>query len=98
MADEYQNILYQYSTFEEQSHYIRLLTLLPGQPQDDIRVNLSEVHLLPSHDPSSPLYECLSYAWGSSNDCIAIYVNSRITIVTKSLGVALVYLRQIEVL
>lgn len=97
MAHEYQNILYQYSKLKEQSHHIRLLTLLPGQPQDDIRITLSEFLLPPCHDPSGLLYECLSYVWGSNNDRMAIYMNGRILILTKNLAVALVHLRRIEV-
>lgn len=87
---------YQYFKIGDESH-IRLLTLLPGQPQDTIRITLTSVDATEKDDPSFPLYECLSYTWGSSTkDRVEIYADNKIITVTKNLAVALIHLRHNE--
>lgn len=83
---------YQYYRMRTES-YIRLLTLLPGLPQDAVRVKLTTVDLSDQNDPSFPLYECLSYAWGDSHDRTPIYVDNKVIAVTSSLADALIHLR-----
>lgn len=87
---------YQYLRMNEASS-IRLLTLRPGLPQDHIRVTLTEVDMDDKHDPSFPLYECLSYTWGSTAERSPIYVDNKVVTVTKNLAEALVYLRHYEI-
>lgn len=79
-------------------NHIRLMTLLPGEPGDAIHITLTNTSLPPKFDPSTPLYEALSYTWGNDKDRRAIYVGRRkeITTVTRNLGEALVFLRHPE--
>ncbi|KAL9584240.1 MAG: hypothetical protein Q9212_002244 [Teloschistes hypoglaucus] len=51
---------YEYTPIEDNT--IRILTLLPGQPSHDIRIQLKTIDL----NVLTPEYEALSYAWGSS--------------------------------
>ncbi|KAI2470217.1 hypothetical protein F4781DRAFT_186590 [Annulohypoxylon bovei var. microspora] len=57
---------YRYATLPETgpgNHYIRLLDILPGSPKDKIlRLGLRTLRL-----EDNPIYECLSYAWGTSD-------------------------------
>ncbi|KAF2798595.1 HET-domain-containing protein [Melanomma pulvis-pyrius CBS 109.77] len=87
---------YQYLGIGEASS-IRLLTLLPGLPQDTVRVTLTEIDMAGKHDPSFPLYECLSYTWGSGSERTSIYVDNKVITVTKNLAEALIYLRHYEI-
>ncbi|KAJ4343109.1 hypothetical protein N0V95_006757 [Ascochyta clinopodiicola] len=87
---------YQYLRIDEATS-IRLLTLHAGLPQDTIRVTLTEVDMDDKHDPSFPLYECLSYTWGDTAERSPIYVDNKVVNVTKNLAEALVYLRHYEI-
>ena len=78
------------------SNDIRLLTLLPGLPQDAVRVTLTTVDMADKHDPSFPLYECLSYTWGSTKNRTPIYVDNKAITVTTNLAEALIHLRHFE--
>ncbi|KAI0887743.1 uncharacterized protein GGS22DRAFT_197712 [Annulohypoxylon maeteangense] len=57
---------YRYTALPEQGPgdlYIRLLDILPGGPKDEaLRLGLRTTRL-----EESPTYECLSYAWGTSD-------------------------------
>jgi hypothetical protein len=55
---------------------IRLLTLLPGQGDDPIHCETNTTNL-----ESTPAYEAISYAWGTSANLVDIYFNgtSRLT-------------------
>ncbi|KAF2677855.1 HET-domain-containing protein [Lentithecium fluviatile CBS 122367] len=87
---------YKYLGIDESSS-IRLLTLQPGLPQDAIRVTLTQIDMDDKHDPSFPLYECLSYTWGDNSDRLAIYVDNKAIEVTRNLAEALVHLRHYEI-
>ncbi|KAM7196642.1 HET domain containing protein [Rhypophila sp. PSN 637] len=68
---------------------IRLLTLLPGGPEDDIHCRMAAVRL-----DQGTTYEALSYAWGCPRRSHTIYINDRSFDVTESLHKALRYLRR----
>jgi hypothetical protein len=81
---------YVYSPLQASSEKIRLLTLLPGSFGRDIRCQLHETYL---DKNSSPRYEALSYAWGSAEDPVVIYIGNGTLSVTKNLADALQNLR-----
>jgi len=64
---------YDYEPLPPDGSVIRLLKLLPGNPQDSIRISIS-------YKPFSPKralkydYEALSYAWGSQKNRATIEV------------------------
>jgi hypothetical protein len=68
---------------------VRLLTLLPGDTDDHIESTLRRVSL-----NNEPKYEALSYAWGNGSEREEILVNNTVMSVTRSLYVALAYLRR----
>jgi hypothetical protein len=51
---------------------IRLITLYPGQRRDNVQISLSTAILDPSNPP---VYEALSYVWGSENSLEVIFYN-----------------------
>ncbi|KAM7213790.1 Heterokaryon incompatibility protein (HET) domain containing protein [Rhypophila decipiens] len=57
-------LLYHYLTlprFTPESHFFRLIDLLPSSDKDEpLQVNIREVRL-----EDEPVYECLSYVWGT---------------------------------
>lgn len=69
---------------------IRLVTILPGAWEDDIKCTISHVAL---HDP--PKYTALSYCWGDAKDTGVIYLNNQVFPATSSLKAALLQLRKI---
>ena len=83
-----------YSSLNEDAQEIRLLTILPGTFDSKIRVTLETK----SFNKNSGLsFEALSYAWGSTDNPVDIFVRglgSQETItVTRNLAEALPYLR-----
>jgi hypothetical protein len=70
---------------------IRLIKLLPGQPQDPVNIELITVESV-----SSKPYEALSYVWGSPDANVIIEVNGKPFEVAVNLYDALSCLRQIE--
>ncbi|KAG7287193.1 hypothetical protein NEMBOFW57_006698 [Staphylotrichum longicolle] len=63
---------YQYTPLDTSTKEIRLLTLYAGARDDDIRISLHTASLI---DPSNPpVYETLSYVWGSEANPQPIYV------------------------
>jgi hypothetical protein len=78
-----------YESITERGHAIRLLTLYAGQHEDDITCTLQTVLLC-----SSPIYEALSYAWGSPDLTQSITVDGKTLKVTNNLAVVLRYLRK----
>jgi hypothetical protein len=90
------NTTYQYKRLNQGKNEIRLLDLLPGQFSDQIRVVIRNTSFDPTHPP---VYEALSYAWGSTNNPASIAAskrgNTRIN-VTQNLVEALPYLRYID--
>lgn len=70
---------------------IRLIELLPGEEQDDIRINLTI-----TDDMSSQPYEAISYVWGIRDNDVTIFVNSQPFEVPVNLAQALRCLRPID--
>jgi hypothetical protein len=62
---------YQYSSLSEEAREIRLLTLLQATFSENIRIIL---HTASFTTDSTPLFEALSYTWGSSHNLISIVV------------------------
>jgi hypothetical protein len=81
---------YVYSPLQASSKKIRLLTLLPGPFGTDIHCQLHKTDL---HRNSPPLYEALSYAWGSEEDLVVIQIGKGTLSVRKNLADALQHLR-----
>ena len=61
---------YQYTPLSPKSREVRLLTLRSGNWDDEIQCVTQVVSL-----DLSPVYEAISYAWGSSKDTKAIFVD-----------------------
>jgi hypothetical protein len=84
---------YQYSPLDEETREIRLLTLLPGIFSAEIHILL---HVTSFTEHYTPKYEALSYAWGSTENPVAIKVGTsekdRLAI-TQDLAIALQHLR-----
>ncbi|KAM0798112.1 heterokaryon incompatibility protein-domain-containing protein [Usnea florida] len=84
---------YQYLPLNEDLDEIRTLTLHPGDFSADIHISIQKV-VLTTDNP--PIYEALSYAWGSTEDPVDIRIGSsgnETLAVTQNLAVALPYLR-----
>ncbi|KAE9363399.1 HET-domain-containing protein, partial [Stipitochalara longipes BDJ] len=84
---------YQYLPLDEEAREIRLLSLLPGPFSSPIRVILETTAFSPD---TPPHFEALSYAWGTAENPIDIFVGSSgyYTLpVTQNLAEALPYLR-----
>jgi hypothetical protein len=83
---------YQYSPLDKDRKEIRLITLRAGRFSDEIHVTLFTAVLT---EDSIPVYEALSYAWGSQEDPVDIVIGPRDKrlAVTRNLAEALPYLR-----
>lgn len=84
---------YQYLPLNEDLDEIRTLTLHPGDFSADIHISIQKV-VLTTDTP--PIYEALSYAWGSTEDPVDIEIgpNEKGTLaITQNLAVTLPYLR-----
>lgn len=69
---------------------IRILHILPGRKQDDIKVNMRIIQLDPDVE-----FEALSYTWGESTEHRHILVNGRYKVhITDNLYNALLHLRR----
>lgn len=76
--------IYQYTPLDDDAGEIRLLTLLPGQLSSEIRICLDTIVLLveDSDEDSDaedsneevPLFEALSYTWGSAENLRNIFI------------------------
>lgn len=75
-----------FSTTDESE--VRLVTILPGAPEDPVACELENVSL-----DSASEYDGLSYAWGDPSDTSDILLNGRPYPVTKNLFAALVSIR-----
>ncbi|KAI1769880.1 heterokaryon incompatibility protein-domain-containing protein [Hypoxylon cercidicola] len=95
---------YKYHPLSAGSDEIRVLTLYPGESSDDIQVALHHVHF---REDTPPVFEALSYVWGSPANPVSIAIKKTVLgsglalghdrgctlMVTQNLGVALRYLR-----
>ncbi|CAG8972515.1 hypothetical protein HYALB_00001207, partial [Hymenoscyphus albidus] len=70
---------------------IRLVTILPGECDDEISCTISHVSLL-----DSPQYMALSYCWGDARKTEDIYLNNQVFPATANLKAALLRLRNSE--
>ena len=84
---------YQYPPLNEDLGEIRVLELQPGDFSADLHVSICTVALTPDNPP---VYEALSYVWGTTDNKIDIEVgpseNDTLAI-TQNLAIALPYLR-----
>jgi hypothetical protein len=78
---------FQYTPLKSAS-WIRLLEILPGTREDDIRCSMFEVDL-----DSDPDYETLSYCWGDCSDPSPIFIDNMIIPIGRNLRSALFHLR-----
>ena len=65
---------YNYKPLNQGNKSIRLLSLLPGQFDDDLDITLWECAL---HVDDPPEYEALSYAWGDATKSCTVFVESQ---------------------
>ncbi|TEY39986.1 hypothetical protein BOTCAL_0444g00080 [Botryotinia calthae] len=77
-----------YQTLEVSRKEVRLVTLLPGDFSDDIHCTLTTVSLI-----DEPVYQALSYVWGSPTSKCDIKLQGISFPVTTNLESALRYLR-----
>lgn len=86
--------LYQYSSIDKGASEIRLMTLLPGAFGAKVRITIRNIRLSKS---LRPVYEALSYTWGSAIDSDYVYVQDdkeeKALAITPNLAEALRYLR-----
>jgi hypothetical protein len=91
---------YTYRSLVTRPQNIRLLYLLPGHDEEDIRCELIHYRLRPERPLG--LYEALSYVWGDQNDIRRIRIRNaddfefRYLNVTVNLYAALLRLRDPE--
>jgi Heterokaryon incompatibility protein (HET) len=83
--------VFRYDSLLDGSKHIRLLQILPGSPQDDVRCFMYPVAL-----ENCPEYEALSYCWGDTIDLTPIQVNEHLLDITQSLRSALFHLRKLD--
>ena len=83
---------YTYLPLDENAHEIRLMTLLPGELHDELRIKLKAFAFTPAE---RLCFEALSYTWGPTNDPAQILVGPerRSLSVTRNLANALIHLR-----
>lgn len=92
--------MYQYDSLndEDSTCSVRILTLLPGKRSAMLRIRLNSV---PFNTQNPPVYEALSYTWGSTKNPAYAYVTVGETgdhaiAITQNLANALPYLRYID--
>lgn len=85
---------YRYKALNKEAFEIRLMTLLPGVFGSKIRVTIQNDVL---SETQTPTYEALSYAWGSNQKTVNVFVQEMkgdfTLAVTSNLAEALQYLR-----
>ncbi|TLD36846.1 HET-domain-containing protein [Venturia nashicola] len=80
-----------YDSLPDSRKHIRLLQILPGMPQDDVRCLIYPVAL-----EDCPEYEALSYCWGNVTERTPILINEYSLDITRSLRSALFHLRKLH--
>ena len=85
---------YEYTTIDKEASEIRLMTILPDVFGSDVRITIQN-HVFT--ESQIPVYEALSYAWGSNKKSVKIRIEEtggdRMLAVTSNLAEALQYLR-----
>lgn len=84
---------YRYSPLDESLNEIRLLILHPGEFSADLHVSIHKATLTAE---APPIYEALSYVWGTTENPVDIKVGpsgSETLAITQNLAIALPYLR-----
>lgn len=81
----------EYEAIDRAARKIKLLTLEPGQPSDDI---VCSIHYSPLDGSSK--YEALSYVWGDADFTSPIICNDDERQVTSNLAAALRHLRDLD--
>ena len=85
---------YEYTTINKEASEIRLMTILPGVFGSEVRITMQN-HVFT--ESQIPVYEALSYAWGSNKKSAKIRIKEtggdRMLAVTSNLAEALQYLR-----
>ena len=85
---------YRYTTIDKEASEIRLMTILPGAFGSEVRITIQNHVITESH---IPVYEALSYAWGSNERSLKIRIEEtdgdRTLDVTSILAEALQHLR-----
>jgi hypothetical protein len=79
---------YQYDALPDKDHFIRMLTLNPGAPDEPLKGELKLFNIASSEE-----YEALSYVWGDPEPCCEIICDGRHLGLTASLHDALRRLR-----
>lgn len=77
---------YQYAPLKGKDD-IRILTLLPGRFDDPINITLSHVALSATN---VPVFEALSYTWGSPISTSILYISGHILNITSNLFTAII--------
>lgn len=75
LSNSFSMTAYKYSPLSVGASEIRLLTLLPGPFDAKIYLNLDNVVLTENHVPQ---YEALSYAWGSAESHVNIFIGTQL--------------------
>lgn len=88
MQDSSRTRLYDSHPLDHHRLETRLVTILHGNFADDVNCSLKRVDL-----DSKPVYEALSYEWGSPEPKAKIQIDGCLFEVTPNLGAALRYLR-----
>ena len=85
---------YRYTNIDKEASEIRLMTILPGVFGSEVRITIQNHVFTGSR---IPVYEALSYAWGSNQKSVNIRIEEsdgdRTLAVTSNLAEALQYLR-----
>ena len=83
---------YTYVPLNTEAQEIRAITLHPGSFSDEIACDIRQVSL-----DDDPVYEALSYTWGSLDDMVAIKLNGSTFLITQNFESALRHLRTYSV-
>ena len=79
---------YLYSALQRSPAHIRLLTVEPGEIDDNVKCTMRRVPL-----ENCPSYEAVSYTWGNSEEKRPIYIDGHKLEIMPSLDSALRHLR-----
>jgi Heterokaryon incompatibility protein (HET) len=79
---------FRYHPLLDRRRHIRLLSLFPGKPRENVCCSLQHIPL-----DDHPDYEAISYCWGDETDTVPIICNGVVIVVTRSLQSALRHFR-----